>query len=337
MKIMGLSDFLFNLAWWITAVIQMTFVVLIITLVTSTTLFEYSNKILVFIFFESFSLAVISLCFLLSSFFSKSKSATLLGPMIFFISFFPYYAVNNDQYSTTTKAAMCLLAPTCFALGADVIMDYEGGLEGIQINNTNISSNNFTYSLCIGMLILDAFLYGLLYIYLEKILPSDYGTQLPFYYPILPSYWLGNNFSYKNMKSCLTKFFQYTYAYEKLPENNEDSQNLDENLIYIESMENPLFNKQIEQYDSVSVLDMDSINNAHFEPLTPDLKQQLDDDDDSSSRKCLSIRRLRKEYGRTISSDKDVRVAVACLTLDMFRDQVTVLLGHNGAGMNNYV
>jgi ATP-binding cassette subfamily A (ABC1) protein 3 len=92
MKMMGLTDSVYNLSWLITTVLQMTLVSVLITIVTADSVFEYSNKFYVFIYFEVFSLAVINMCFLLSTFFSRSKSASLLGPMIFFASFFPYYA-----------------------------------------------------------------------------------------------------------------------------------------------------------------------------------------------------------------------------------------------------
>ena len=82
--------------------------------------------------------------------------------MIFFASFFPYYAVNDPQYSSSSKAATCILAPACFALGANVFADYEGGLVGIQSDNYTEESSNFSYSACVGMLLLDAVLYGLL-------------------------------------------------------------------------------------------------------------------------------------------------------------------------------
>ena len=96
---MGLTDSAYNLSWLITTFIQMTFVSILITLVTGSSVFEYSNKVYVFIYFEAFSLAVINMCFLLSTFFSRSKSASLLGPMIFFASFFPYYAGKKTALS----------------------------------------------------------------------------------------------------------------------------------------------------------------------------------------------------------------------------------------------
>jgi hypothetical protein len=92
--------------------------------------------------------------------------------MIFFASFFPYYAVNDAQYSASAKTATCILAPACFALGANVFADYEGGLVGIQTDNYTEESSNFSYSACVGMLFLDAVLYGLL-------VRATYALNLP--------------------------------------------------------------------------------------------------------------------------------------------------------------
>ncbi|KAH8098507.1 ATPase [Aureococcus anophagefferens] len=45
-----------------------------------------------------------------------------------------------------------------------------------------------------GMLIADMVLYGLLAWYFNQVIPwSEYGTPKPFYFPLLPSYWLGTS------------------------------------------------------------------------------------------------------------------------------------------------
>jgi hypothetical protein len=54
---------------------------------------------------------------------------------IFFATFFPYYAVSDPAYPVSVKAATCLLAPSCFALGANVFADFEGGLVGVQVED----------------------------------------------------------------------------------------------------------------------------------------------------------------------------------------------------------
>ena len=61
MKMMGLTEFAYNSSWLITTVIQMAVVSLLIVLVTMTSVFEYSDKFLVFIYFMAFSLAVINM------------------------------------------------------------------------------------------------------------------------------------------------------------------------------------------------------------------------------------------------------------------------------------
>jgi hypothetical protein len=79
---MGLTDFAYNMSWLITTVTQMTIVSILIVAVTFTSVFEYSNTFLVFFYFFAFSLAIISMCFLMATLFSKSKIASLMGPMV---------------------------------------------------------------------------------------------------------------------------------------------------------------------------------------------------------------------------------------------------------------
>jgi hypothetical protein len=306
MKMMGLTDTVYNLSWLITTVLQMTLVSVLITLVSSTSVFKYSNKFYVFIYFEAFSLAVINMCFLLATFFSRSKTASLLGPMIFFASFFPYYSVNDPQYAEGSKAATCLLAPACFALGANVFADYEGGLVGVQSDNVNQQTSNFTYNLCVGMMFLDAFLYGIFAWYLDKVIPSEFGTSLPFYFPLLPSYWCGTT-SKSSFLNGLYRFFGWRAYSPVNPEMQNFAGDLDSSLI--------------DEEDEESV---DPKKSRFFEAVSPDLKQQIVEE------KCLSIRKLRKVFKNPAGGDD--RIAVAGLNMDMYQNQCTVLLGHNGAG-----
>jgi hypothetical protein len=187
MKMMGLTDFSYNLSWFITILSQLLFVSILITLVTATSVFEYSDKFLVFIYFAAFSFAIMNFCFLIATFFSRAKVASLIGPMVFFGVFFPYYAVSDPSYSTDVKTATCLSAPACFALGANVFADFEGGLVGVQWTNSSELTSNFSYAICVGMMIVDAILYGILAWYFDKIIPSEFGTSLPPWFFLLPS------------------------------------------------------------------------------------------------------------------------------------------------------
>lgn len=327
MKMMGLTDMVYNLSWFLTTFLQFTLISALITLVTYGTIFQYSSPFYVFVFFETFSLTVIMLCFLMASCFSRSKTASLLGPMVFFATFFPYYAgtqadsfhflnsfimrallvVNEETHARSSKVGVCFLAPACFALGANVMLEYESNLIGVQASNVDEAASNFTYNLSIGMMWVDFVIYGLLAWYLDKVLPSEFGTPLPFYFPLLPSYWFGVRV---NTSSVSPPFGlpALNGEYRRVtPRKDGESKLNDEDLI----------EKEIVCTDGQ--LGMEAI-----EDVSPDLRQQ------NQEGKCISIRALRKVFKS--QSGGDDKVAVKHLDLEMYQNQCTVLLGHNGAG-----
>ena len=71
----------------------------IITVVTMWSLFEYSDKSLVFVYFFFFGLSAITLSFLISTFFTRAKTAVAVGTLSFLGAFFPYYTVNDPDVS----------------------------------------------------------------------------------------------------------------------------------------------------------------------------------------------------------------------------------------------
>ena len=116
----------------------------------------------------------------------------------------------------------------------------------------------------------------------------------------------------------------------------------------LDAMNNPLYERK---YNTVTQLEENvfpnnfhpeeqldlqyMLDNPYLEPLPAELRQQLTDD---SNMRCISIRNLRKEFGSiTSSSASEKRVAVADLNMDLFQGQVTVLLGHNGAGKSTTI
>jgi ATP-binding cassette subfamily A (ABC1) protein 3 len=228
--------------------------------------------------------------------------------------------VNDDQFDSSSKAATCILAPACFALGAEVFADYEGGLVGVQASNLDLETSNFTYSLCVGMMFFDAVLYGVLAWYLDNVLPSEFGTQLPLYFPFLPSYWCGSS-SRASQTSLLTQIgacwgllgagkgrkYSRVSSSEGGPEDTESA--LQAGLLADAAGDEPTATSQQGEY---------------IEAVSGELQRQV------GAQTCLSIRDLRKVF-KSAAGGSD-RVAVDRLNLDLHQGQVTVLLGHNGAG-----
>lgn len=63
------------------------------------TLFKYSDKSLVFVYFFTFGLSSIMLSFLISTFFNRAKTAVAVGTLSFLGAFFPYYSVDDEAVS----------------------------------------------------------------------------------------------------------------------------------------------------------------------------------------------------------------------------------------------
>ncbi|CAM9716859.1 unnamed protein product, partial [Chrysoparadoxa australica] len=186
LKIMGCSSEVYALHWWIVSILQLVLTDFLILLSVKESTFKYSDNLLVFFWLVSVSFAIVMYCFLLSTFFSRARTAATVGAMIFEMSFFPYYHVSLGETTLTKKLFSCILAPTCIALGGDALASLEGGLVGVRWDNVHESyGGSLSYTMSIGMLWLDALLYGVLAWYFDKVLPTEYGTQLSWNFPLV--------------------------------------------------------------------------------------------------------------------------------------------------------
>ncbi|CAN0169452.1 unnamed protein product, partial [Ectocarpus fasciculatus] len=70
-------------------------------------------------------MASTAFCFFISAFFSRAKTASTIGTMLFFVSLFPYFAVQSDDTSANDRRLACLLPPTCLALGTISFSEFE--------------------------------------------------------------------------------------------------------------------------------------------------------------------------------------------------------------------
>ena len=281
MLMMGLHGWVYYLSWFITLGIQGFISSMLITLSTGT-VFSYSGSGFIFMYFFSFSVSVIMMSFLLSTFFSRAKTSAIMGTLLFFASYFPYYAVVDPAFSPFIKLMVSLFSPSAFALGAGVLSNYESAQIGITSDTWTSVDGNYSYFYSVFMMLFDSFLYAFGSWYLGQVLPSEYGTQRPWHFPI--SMWWGAKPGARG-----------DGAYEPL---------LD-----------------------IEAAAIRGNANVKTEPVPSDLKSLI------AENRALSIKNLRKVYKTT----GDDRVAVDGLNLDLFEGQITVLLGHNGAGKSTTI
>lgn len=170
---MGLKDNMFNISWFLTYALQFAISSGIITLCTMGTLFQYSDKSLVFVYFFCFGLSSITLSFLISTFFTRAKTAIAVGTLAFLAAFFPYYTVDDESVSMLLKVLASFLSPTAFALGSINFADYERAHVGLRWSNIWRDSSGVCFLVCLLMMLFDTFLYCAIGLYLDKVLHKE--------------------------------------------------------------------------------------------------------------------------------------------------------------------
>ena len=188
MKIMGLNDFPYWLTWLSYYTILNT-IQSIINLLLVIPVFEYSNKFLVFIYFWLYGMSLFGFGVFISAFFSSSRSAAITGTMLFFLASFIYEPLNSDTVSETTKNLCSIFPVTAAQLAGNNLVDFEASGAGLGFDNVNENYKNYKFETCLWMNVISFFLFGILGLYLENILPSTSGVRKPFWFPFTQEFW----------------------------------------------------------------------------------------------------------------------------------------------------
>ncbi|KAM9208961.1 phospholipid-transporting ATPase ABCA3-like [Dugong dugon] len=229
---------------------------------------QHSDPSLIFVFLLCFAIASIFFSFMVSTFFNKANYAVAFGGFLYFATYFPYNIISQNYAKMTLfqKLTSCLSSNIAMALGTQFLVKAEVDNIGIKWSNILSSTqiDNFVFAYILGMLLFDAFLYGLVTWYIEAVFPGEYGVPKPWNFFLLHSYWFGES-TEKNKER--TQFYE-------------------------------------------------TIQSKYFEPEPTDLVAGI------------QIKHLRK----TFRARNTTKIAVRDLSLNLYEGQITVLLGHNGAG-----
>ncbi|XP_076811813.1 phospholipid-transporting ATPase ABCA1-like isoform X2 [Clavelina lepadiformis] len=195
MKMMGLSNLVLRLSWFINAFILLFFSILLITIVLKVgSLTPRSNAFILVLWLCCFAFATIMQSFLICTFFSSANLAAACGGLIYFISYTPYNVVYilADRMSLTTKVIACLLSPVALGYGTAYLTQLETVGQGVQFSNWASSLDSFdemNFLISMIMLVVDGVIYMLLTWYIENVFPGTYGVPQPWYFFLTKSYW----------------------------------------------------------------------------------------------------------------------------------------------------
>jgi ATP-binding cassette, subfamily A (ABC1), member 3 len=294
MMIMGLKPWVHSISWFLFGFILFFWIAISTFFITSTSFLIKSNKVLLFIYFFLFCMSEIQFAFLISVFFSNAKLAAIAGPVALFASLLPRYIfyTTSNNVEIVNKLLACLLSPTAFSFGADIIAQYEYANVGIQ--TYNMFQDKFHFGYVLMMLFFDFYLYAFLAWYLDQVIPHEYGTAKHPLFLLDYKYWC----------SCCECFYL-----EIIDDGNE---NIIDDIKSMPEFANLLIDRTTLQEEGLLMPNQQRI-------------EQLDETFLSSAK--IHLKKVGKRYS-------DGKVAVRNVTLTMLENQITCLLGHNGAGNN---
>nr|XP_041566914.1 phospholipid-transporting ATPase ABCA7 isoform X2 [Taeniopygia guttata] len=199
MKTMGLSSGILWLSWFLSSFIPFLLSSALLVLILKLgNILPYSDPAVIFLFLSTFSVATISQCFLISTFFPRANLASACGGIIYFSLYLPYVlcVAWRDYVTFPIRVLVSLLSPVAFGFGCDYFSLHEEQGVGIQWHNlaaSPVPGDPYSFGAAMGLLLLDAVLYGLATWYLEGVCPGQYGIPKPWNFPFLKSYWFGES------------------------------------------------------------------------------------------------------------------------------------------------
>lgn len=233
MKIMGLRDWVHQLSWFISAFILFFWISVSSVFVTGSSFLVNSDPILLFAFYFLFTMSEIMFSFLVSVFFSNSKLAAIVAPVLLFIGIVPRFVFldTNANERVNEKIACSLLSPTAFTFGADLIANYE--YTGVGIQFSNINDGRFSFAVILSMLFVDFWLYAFLAWYLDQVVPHEYGTARHLLFFLDWRYWFGDCYDW--LRAADTRDPTHVALVDSMPEFTNNS--LDEEAITASTVE----------------------------------------------------------------------------------------------------
>ncbi|UYV62552.1 hypothetical protein LAZ67_2001032 [Cordylochernes scorpioides] len=223
--------------------------------------FSQSSVFLVVLIFLGYSILIISLSFLISSFFQSSGAVTAATGLIFLATFYPYFKVlpEYSKWSYGMLVAVCFLPNTAFAILISIIACWESAGSGLQWDNIG-RSPNIDSSLTILTIMEIMFFESIIFILIGYFISN------------LPSNWL------ELAQIWYSTYIVYGHAHRKQNTMVITESNIDE-------------------------------NNFEKEPDTP------------PGIRCIGLTKFFCD-----------KLSVNNIYLNCHVGQITVLLGHNGAG-----
>jgi len=309
MKMMGLQHWTLIASWGITHFVMFSGVIITMLLITKDDVYNFSDKTFLFVLFLTFCGALFALCYLISTFFDRSRPAITFTTLFILIMYFLSLLVSGPTVANSKKVLSCLSPVVCLGLAAASVTARESLGLGVGWNNMSLQRDNFAPSDALMMFIFDTVILMLLALYCEHVIPSAYGKKEPWYFLCTPKWWSGCSFCKFGRADSRRSYEDTdgTFVSTDVCPFVEEAHSGHKTIVRIRGLRKEFPATAGADLDDPGVENTDEKSRSTAPP----------------ERGCC--RDLDSMFGPKF-------VAVRSLTLDMYEGEIFTLLGHNGAG-----
>jgi len=175
MRIMGLKNRAFYLSWFITYFIVFTIISILCSIVLNI-LFKLSSWGLIFLWHWEYSMTLMAMGFLITTFFSKAKVGNVAGFVIALFFGFLQSAANSDT-SSGVLFAISFAPQTSLGLSADHMLNLESARVGLTSDTIDLEIDQYQMNFHYITMFIAFIIFILLGFYLDQVLPSDFGVR----------------------------------------------------------------------------------------------------------------------------------------------------------------
>lgn len=121
--------------------------------------------------------------------FQRSKFSGLIAAVVYFTLVLANIPVQSDGASALSRRLLSFFPQVASQQICYVYAAYESAGVGIRLDTINEPFDNYTYLEGLVMLFVALPLWTFLGLYLDKVLPREYGNREVWYFPFSPSFW----------------------------------------------------------------------------------------------------------------------------------------------------
>ncbi|GJQ09738.1 hypothetical protein GpartN1_g1529.t1 [Galdieria partita] len=358
MKMAGLGQAMYMSTWFVTFFVSMLLTSFLLIAFGAAFQFEFYLSTAFgnyFLTFWIFSMALICWAFLFSTFTPKSSQVNYVGFVFFIVGYLiasssPYVYGTDSSGKPYLKSDLfflrylfALIPSTMFYKGVYDMATYAISGHGLTWSERSSYTKTFPLTTCWVWMIWTSIVVMVLAVYLDNVLPNEFGSRLPWYYPFSKYYWFGGKIAAKRRHRQLqsnvqlNSFLSQTEqsSMENLAEpSKEHIQREKSSLVPEITVEESESQQHI--HDLVAEGDRQSSERNLSRLLTGDgededvtLEERLIKHGRIRNTAVVVINQLYKEF-RTGFRKKFVAVNGLSLAID--EGHLFCLLGHNGAG-----